>query len=196
MDAMRNPEDPGAGMRKVPFCRELYIERDDFMEDPPKKFFRLRPGGEVRLRSGYFVRCDDVIKNEAGEIVELRCTYDPETRGGENPPDGRKVKGTIHWVSARHAIDAEVRVYDRLFSDENPESGDGSFLDKINPDSLKVIRNAKLEPGLSEVGTGECVQFERLGYFCVDPDSATGKPVFNRTVPLRDSWARIQSQKK
>ncbi len=196
MDAMRNPEDPDAGFRKVPFCRELYIERNDFMEDPPKKFFRLRPDGEVRFRCGYFIRCNEVIKNEAGEIEELRCTYDPETRGGETPPDGRKVKGTIHWVSARHAIDAEVRVYDRLFSDENPEGGEGSFLDKINPDSLKMIENAKLEPGLGEVDIGECVQFERLGYFCVDPDSADGKPVFNRTVPLRDSWAKMQAQKK
>lgn len=196
MEAIRNPEDPDAGMRLVPFSRELYIERNDFMEDPPKKFFRLSPGREVRLRCGYFIRCDEVIKNEAGEITELRCTHDPETRGGENPPDGRKVKATIHWVSARHAVEGEVRVYDRLFSDENPESGDGSFLDAINPDSLQVIANAKLEPGLGKIPPGECVQFERLGYFCADPDRSEDQPVFNCTVALRDHWAKLQARKK
>ena len=143
MDSMINPSDPDAGTRRVPFCRELYIERDDFMEDPPRKFFRLGPDREVRFRSAYFIRCNEIVKNDEGEVVELRCTYDPETRGGENPPDGRKVKGTIHWVSARHAVDAEVRLYDRLFSDEDPEAGDESFLDRLNPDSLQILEAAR-----------------------------------------------------
>jgi glutaminyl-tRNA synthetase len=193
-DALINPEKPELGMRKVPFSRELFIERDDFMEDPPKKFFRLAPGSEVRFRCAYFLRCDEVIKDEEGNIEELRCTYDPETRGGENPPDGRKVKGTIHWVSAKHALDAEVRVYDRLFTHESPDSVEGSFLDHLNPDSLEVVSRAKLEPNLATVPVGETVQFERLGYFCVDPDSSEGKPVFNRTVALRDSWAKAQNK--
>jgi glutaminyl-tRNA synthetase len=192
MEAMNNPEDPAAGSRKVPFSRELYIDREDFMEVPPPKYFRLSPGTEVRLRSGYFIRCEEVVKDAAGEILELRCTYDPETRSGSNPPDGRKVKATIHWVSARHALDAEVRLYDRLFAAEFPDRGEGSFLDHLNPDSLKVLANAKLERNLASVGAGETVQFERLGYFCADPDSAPGKPVFNRTVGLKDAWAKAK----
>jgi len=193
-DAVINPEQPELGTRKVPFSRELYIERDDFMEDPPKKFFRLAPGKEVRFRSAYFIRCDEVMKDDDGNIVELRCTYDPETRGGQNPPDGRKVKATIHWVSAKHAVDAEVRVYDRLFANESPDSGEGNFLDHLNQDSLAVLKNAKLEPNLAGLETGTVVQFERLGYFCVDSDSEEDKLVFNRTVPLRDSWAKAQKK--
>jgi glutaminyl-tRNA synthetase len=194
MEAMNNPEDPAAGSRKVPFSRELYIDREDFMEVPPPKYFRLSPGTEVRLRSGYFIRCEEVVKDAAGEILELRCTYDPETRSGSNPPDGRKVKATIHWVSARHALDAEVRLYDRLFAAEFPDRGEGSFLDHLNPDSLKVLANAKLERNLASVGVGETVQFERLGYFCADPESTPGKPVFNRTVGLKDAWAKAKGQ--
>ena len=193
LEAINNPEDPEAGTRMVPFSRELYIERDDFMEDPPKKFFRLGPGREVRLRYAYFVTCTDVIKDEAGEIVELRCTYDPETRGG-NAPDGRKVKGTIHWVSAEHAVAAEARLYDHLFANPSPGS-DGDWLDDLNPDSLSVVEGAKLEPSLAEVPQGETVQFERLGYFCPDPDSGAGALVFNRSIGLRDSWAKMQKKK-
>jgi len=193
-DAVINPEQPELGTRKVPFSRELYIERDDFMEDPPKKFFRLAPGKEVRFRSAYFIRCDEVVKDDDGNIVELRCTYDPETRGGQNPPDGRKVKATIHWVSAKHAVDAEVRVYDRLFANESPDSGEGNFLDHLNQDSLAVLKNAKLEPNLAGLEIGTAVQFERLGYFCVDSDSEEDKLVFNRTVPLRGSWAKAQKK--
>lgn len=191
-EAVINPEQPELGTRKVPFSHELYIERDDFMEDPPKKFFRLAPGKEVRFRSAYFIRCDEVVKDDEGNILELRCTYDPETRGGQNPPDGRKVKATIHWVSAKHAVDAEVRVYDRLFAHENPDGADGGFLNHLNPDSLEVLSGAKLEPNLAGLDAGTTVQFERLGYFCVDTDSENDKPVFNRTVPLRDSWAKAQ----
>jgi len=194
MEAMNNPEDPGAGSRLVPFSRELYIDREDFMEVPAPKYFRLSPGAEVRLRSGYFIRCQEVVKDAAGEIVELHCTYDPETRSGSNPPDGRKVKATIHWVSARHALDAEVRLYDRLFATEFPDRGEGSFLDHLNPDSLKVLAQAKLERNLTSVGVGETVQFERLGYFCADPDGTEEKPVFNRTVGLRDSWSKAKGQ--
>jgi glutaminyl-tRNA synthetase len=193
-DAVINPEDPELGTRKVPFSRELYIERADFMEDPPKKFFRLAPGKEVRFRCAYFIRCDEVIKDDDGEILELRCTFDPETRGGENPPDGRKVKATIHWVSAPHALDAEVRLYDRLFATEDPDGGEGDFLDHLNPDSLEIISNAKLEPNLASAETGETVQFERLGYFAVDPDSKEDGIVFNRTVGLRDSWAKAKGK--
>jgi glutaminyl-tRNA synthetase len=192
MEAMLNPEDAEAGSRKVPFCRELYIERDDFMEVPPPKYFRLTPGGEVRLRSGYIIRCDEVLKDAEGGIAELRCTYDPATRSGSNPPDGRKVKATIHWVSARHALEAEVRLYDRLFTSEFPDRGEGSFLDHLNPDSLRVVRGAKLEPNLAAASVGQTVQFERLGYFCPDPDGAPGAPVFNRTVGLRDAWAKAK----
>ncbi len=189
LDAVNNPEDPDAGARKVPFSRELYIERDDFMEDPPKKFFRLAPGREVRLRYGYFITCTEVVKDDAGEVVELRCTYDPETRGGQSP-DGRKVKGTIHWVSARHAVEAEVRLYEHLFTSERPDEED-EFLSTLNPDSLEVIADAKVEPCLADARPGERFQFERLGYFAVDPDSGPGAPVFNRTVSLRDTWAKV-----
>jgi glutaminyl-tRNA synthetase len=191
MEAVNNPEDAAAGTRKVPFSKVLYIEQDDFREDPPKQYFRLAPGREVRLRYGYFIRCEGVVKNDAGEVVELRCTYDPETRGG-NAPDGRKVKSTIHWVSARHAVEAEVRLYETLFSKENPNEGD--VRDNLNPNSLEVVPTAKLEPSLANVEPGARCQFERLGYFCADPDSRPGRPVFNRTVALRDSWAKIEKR--
>jgi glutaminyl-tRNA synthetase len=176
----------------VPFARELYIEHDDFMEKPPKKFFRLSPGNEVRLRCAYFITCQDVIKDDRGAIVELRCTYDPATRGGD-APDGRRVKATLHWVSAAHAIPAEVRLYDRLFSVEDPENvPEGrTFLDNLNPNSLEVLAGALVEPGLASAAPGSRVQFERLGYFVADPDSKPGALVFNRTVSLRDTWARI-----
>jgi len=191
LDAINNPEDESAGTRKVPFSRELYIERDDFMEDPPRKFFRLAPGREVRLRWAYFITCTDVVKDDSGEIVELRCTYDPKTRGGD-APDGRKVKGTLHWVSAKHALQVEARLYDRLFMTEDPgdvAEGD-DWRSNLNPDSLRVVANCMVEPGLASAKPGDRVQFERRGYFCVDPDSTPGRPVFNRTVPLRDSWAK------
>jgi glutaminyl-tRNA synthetase len=192
VEVKNNPEDDGAGTRKVPFSRELYIEREDFMEDPPKKFFRLAPGREVRLRSAYFVRCTGVVKDESGEIVELRCDYDPATRGGDSP-DGRKVKATLHWVSAAHATRVEVRLYDRLFSVEDPERAqDGkTWIDNLNPHSLEVLSECRAEPGLASAASGDRFQFERLGYFCVDPDSRPGALVFNRTVSLRDTWARI-----
>jgi glutaminyl-tRNA synthetase len=194
LDAVNNPEDLSAGTRKVPFSKVLYIEQEDFMENPPKKFFRLGPGREVRLRYAYFITCNDVIKDPAtGETLELHCTYDPATKGGD-APDGRKVKSTLHWVSASHAVDAEVRLYDRFFTRENPdEKVEGkTFLDFINPDSLKTLAACKLEPALAKVLPGSSVQFERLGYFCADKkDHATEHPVFNRTVTLRDTWARI-----
>ena len=190
LDAVNNPEDPGAGTRKIPFSRELYVERDDFMEDPPRKFFRLAPGREVRLRYGYFVTCTGVLKDAAGEVVELRCTYDPETRGGQ-APDGRRVRGTIHWVSAQHAADAEVRLYEHLFTSERPDDDD-DFMTTLNPSSLEVVQGAKVEPGLADAQQGERFQFERLGYFAVDPDSQPGALVFNRTVSLRDTWAKIR----
>ena len=191
LEAVNNPEDPAAGKRVVPFSREIYIERDDFMEDPPRKFFRLSPGREVRLRYAYFVTCTDVIKDGEGNITEVHCTYDPATRGGD-APDGRKVKGTIHWVSARHALDAEVRLYDRLFTKPNPLEGKADFLESLNPDSLQVLAGCKIEPALADAEPGCSYQFERLGYFCLDSKStAPGKPVFNRTVPLRDSWAKM-----
>ncbi len=195
MQAVNNPEDPASGIRQVPFSRELYIEREDFMEDPPKKFFRLSPGREVRLRYAYFITCTGVVKNEAGEIVELRCTYDPATRGGD-APDSRKVKATLHWVSAAHAAQAEVRLYDRLFSVEDPDrDGAGeSFLDRLNPGSLETLCSCFCEPALAALQPGASCQFERMGYFCADPDSASGRPVFNRTVGLRDAWARIQQK--
>ena len=192
LDAVNNPEDPAAGSRKVPFARVLYIERDDFMEDPPKKFFRLAPGREVRLRYAYFVTCREVVKDAAGEVVELRCTYDPATRGGD-APDGRKVKGTLHWVAAETAPEAEVRLYNRLFNEELP-GAKGDVLDDLNPDSLEVLERCYLEPALASAAVGEAVQFERLGYFCADPDGAAGKPVFNRTVALRDTWGKIQAK--
>jgi glutaminyl-tRNA synthetase len=193
-DSPNNPEDPTAGTRKVPFSRVLYVEREDFMEDPPKKFFRLSPGSEVRLRSAYFVTCTGVTKNDVGDVTEIRCTYDHATRGGGNAPDGRKPKATLHWVSAADAIDAEVRLYDRLFVNENPEDvGEGeSFLDKINPESLEVLTACKVEPGVASSTAGSRYQFERLGYFCVDPDSRSGRLVFNRTATLRDTWARVK----
>jgi glutaminyl-tRNA synthetase len=196
LEAVNNPEDESAGTRMVPFSRELYIDRDDFRETPPRKWFRLAPGAEVRLRWGYFITCTDVIRDDAGKVVELRCTYDPETRGG-NAPDGRKVKGTIHWVSAAHALDSEVRMYDRLFVKENPEDCPKGmdFRANLNPDSLKVLSGCKLEPGLVDAEPGTNFQFERVGYFCVDSrDSTPGKPVFNLTVPLRDSWSKIEEK--
>ena len=192
LDAINNPEDPEAGTRKLPFSRELYIERDDFMEDPPRKFFRLGPGREVRLRYGYFITCTDVIKDAAGEVVELRCTYDPETRGGQ-APDGRRVRGTIHWVSAEHAISAEVRLYDHLFTSERPDDDD-DFMTTLNPESLETVRNAKVEPSLADAVPGEKYQFERTGYFAVDPDSQPSALVFNRTVTLRDSWKKVAAR--
>jgi glutaminyl-tRNA synthetase len=197
LDAVNNPEDASAGTRKLPFSKVIYIERDDFMEDPPRKYFRLAPGREVRLRYAYFITCTDVIKDDAGEIVELRCTYDPATRGGDSP-DGRKVKGTLHWVSAEHAMDAEVRLYDALFTKEDPtDTAEGEdFTANLNPASLEIVRDCKVEPGLVKAVAGERYQFERLGYFCVDPDSAPGAPVFNRTVGLKDAWARAQKAKK
>lgn len=196
LDAINNPEDEAAGKRKVPFSRELYIERNDFMEDAPKKFFRLAPGREVRLRYAYFVTCQEVIKDDNGNIVEIHCTYDPETRGG-NAPDGRKVKGTIHWVSAKHAYKAEVRLYDHLFVKRNPDKAeDGkTYLDNLNTESLKVLKEAYLEPSLKDVKAGYKCQFERLGYFCADiKDSKEGSPVFNRIVTLRDTWAKRLKQ--
>jgi glutaminyl-tRNA synthetase len=183
-----NGPEPEMGTRKVPFTREIYIERTDFMEDPPKKFFRLGPGREVRLRSAYFITCTDVIKDAAGEVVELRCTYDPETRGGD-APDGRKVKGTLHWVSAQHALPAEIRLYEPLFTEPIPGRG-GDFLDDINQDSLEVLSDCMLEPALANVELGKAVQFERQGYFAIDPDSKPGALVFNRTIGLRDSWGK------
>jgi glutaminyl-tRNA synthetase len=197
VDVINNPEDASAGTRKVPFSRVLYIERDDFMEEPPKKFFRLSPGKEVRLRCAFFITCTEVVKDDRGEIVELRCTYDPATRGGDSP-DGRKVKATLHWVSAAHALPVEVRLYDRLFSVENPESGSGgtTFLDHLNPASLEVLSACRAEPSLAAAQIGDRVQFERLGYFCVDTDSRPGALVFNRTVSLRDAWAKIANQQR
>jgi glutaminyl-tRNA synthetase len=179
----------------VPFSRTLYIEQDDFREDPPKKFFRLSPGKEVRLRSAYFVTCTEVVKDDRGEIVEVRCRYDPNTRGGD-APDGRRVKATLHWVSALHAIPIEVRLYDRLFSVPDPERGHdgGTFLDALNPASLEVLRGCHAEPSLASARVPDRFQFERLGYFCVDPDSAPGALVFNRTVSLRDTWAKIEQR--
>ena len=194
VDVVNNPEDPSAGTRAVPFSRVLYIERDDFQEDPPKKFFRLAPGREVRLRNAFFITCRDVVKDASGAIVELRCTYDPATRGGD-APDGRKVKATLHWVSAAHAVDAEVRLYDRLFRVEDPAAEeDQDWRSLLNPDSLQVLRGCKVEPGLAAAAVGSRFQFERLGYFCVDCDSTNGRPVFNRTVSLKDTWAKIASR--
>jgi glutaminyl-tRNA synthetase len=193
LDVINNPEDASAGTRKVPFSRVLYIEQDDFLENPPKKFFRLAPGREVRLRCAYFIKCTDVVKDPAsGEITELRCTYDPATRGGDSP-DGRKVKATLHWVSAAHARSAEVRLYDRLFSVEDPAEFE-NFLDALNPASLEVLTSCQVEPSLATVQPGYRCQFERLGYFCADPDSRPDRLVFNKTVGLRDTWARIQEK--
>jgi len=197
MDAVNNPEDPSAGSRKVPFSGVLYIEQDDFREVPPPKYFRLSPGREVRLRYGYFITCKSVVKNDKGEVVEVHCTYDPATRGGNAPPDGRKVKSTIHWVSAAHAVDAEVRIYENLFNREDPNQTEAGqdFTSNLNPNSLEVLADAKLEPSLANPSPGSRYQFERLGYFCVDPDSRPGKPVFNRTVALKDTWAKIEKRK-
>jgi glutaminyl-tRNA synthetase len=192
LDAPYHPNDPDMGSRKVPFSKVIYIERNDFMEEPPRKFFRLGPGREVRLRYAYFITCNDFIKDDNGDVVELRCTYDPETKGG-NAPDGRKVKGTIHWVSAEHALEAEVRIYDRLFNDPEPDSNkhEQDWKEFLNPDSREILNNAKLEPSLATATAGDQFQFERLGYFNADAkDSAAGKPVFNRTITLRDSWAK------
>ncbi len=191
LEAVNNPEDAGAGTRMVPFSRELYIEREDFLEDPPKKFFRLAPGREVRLRYAYFITCQEVVKDEAGEVVELRCSYDPATRGGDSP-DGRKVKGTLHWVSASHSIPAELRQYGRLFSDEEPDpNGEGGLGASLDPDSLEVLTECRLEPALEQANAGDRLQLERVGYYCVDPDSKGGQLVLNRTATLRDTWAKV-----
>jgi len=193
-DAVNNPEDPAAGMRRVPFSRELWIEREDFMENPPKKFFRLAPGREVRLRYAYFITCREVVKNAAGEVIELRCTYDPATRGG-SAPDGHSPKATLHWVSAPTAVGAEARLYDHLFTRPDP-GADGDLLADLNPESEEVLVNCQIEPSLRDLPVGARVQFERLGYFCVDRDSKPGRPVFNRTVTLRDTWAKVQAKGK
>jgi glutaminyl-tRNA synthetase len=197
MEAVNNPEDESAGTRSVPFTRELYIEQEDFREVPPKGYYRLSPGTEVRLRYGYLVRCTGVVKNDAGEVIEVHCTYDPATRGG-NAPDGRKVKSTIHWVSAQHAVDAEVRLYETLFTVENPNDvPEGKeWTDLLNPKSLEVVTGCKVEPSLAQSAPGSRYQFERLGYFCTDPDSSGGRPVFNRTAALRDTWAKIEKKSK
>jgi len=197
LELVNNPEDPAAGTREVPFSRELYIEQDDFREDPPKKFFRLSPGREVRLRGGYFIKCAHVVKDSSGAIAEVHCTYYPDTRSG-NAPDGRKVKATIHWVSAVHAVDAEVRLYENLFLKEDPNAAEGgkTFLDNLNPKSLEVLPICKLEPSLAKAEAGDRFQFERLGYFCVDPETTAELLVFNRTVQLRDTWARIENRDK
>jgi glutaminyl-tRNA synthetase len=192
VEAVNNPEDASAGTRRIPFSRVLYIEHEDFMETPPKKFFRLSPGTEVRLRYAYILKCERVVKDASGAIVELRCSYDPESLNGTTA--ARRVKGTIHWVSAEHAADAEVRLYDRLFQSENPEEGGRDPLDDLNPHSLERVTGAKVEPSLASVAAGARYQFERQGYFCADPESRPGHPVFNRTVTLKDSWAKIQKR--
>jgi glutaminyl-tRNA synthetase len=191
LEAANHPEAPAAGKRSLRFERELYIEREDFLEDPPKKFFRLAPGREVRLRYAYFITCREVVKNGQGEVVALRCTYDPQTRGG-NAPDSRKVQATLHWVSAADAVAAEVRLYGPLFSEPRPDASD--FAKSLNPSSLEILKNALLEPALTKVAVGEPVQFERQGYFCLDSASGAGKLIFNRTIGLRDSWAKIRKQ--
>jgi glutaminyl-tRNA synthetase len=195
MDLVNNPEDPSAGTRKVPFSRVLFIEREDFMEAPPKKFFRLSPGREVRLRGAYFITCTGMEKDGKGEVAELRCTYDPASRGG-SAPDGRSPKATLHWVSAEHAVEAEVRLYDRLFTAENPDRyPEGQdYKANLNPDSLVTLTGCKLEPSLAKAKVGDTVQFERLGYFCADRDGAPGAPVFNRTITLKDTWAKLQAK--
>ena len=195
LEAINNPEDGASGTRKVPFTRELYIDRNDFMEDPPRRFYRLTLGREVRLRYGYFIKCEEVVKDDSGEVVELRCTYDPETRGG-SAPDGRRVRATLHWVSAAHALDAEVRLYDNLFTVPNPQDvpEDKTWTDFLNPDSLTALTGCKLEPSLADAQVGEPLQFERVGYFVKDRDSTPETPVFNRSVPLRNTWARIQQR--
>jgi glutaminyl-tRNA synthetase len=197
LDVINNPEDQTAGTRRVPFSRELYIEQDDFREDPPKKFYRLSPGKEVRLRCAYFITCTGVVKDAAGNVTEVRCTYDPATRGGD-APDGRRVKVTLHWVSAAHAVPIEVRLYDRLFTVEDPENArdGGTFLDYLNPASLEVLRDSLAEPSVAKAAVPYRVQFERVGYFCLDPDTKEGALVFNRTVSLRDTWAKIEQKQK
>jgi glutaminyl-tRNA synthetase len=197
LDAVNNPEDPSMGARKVPFSRELYIEREDFLEDPPKKFFRLAPGREVRLRYAYFIKCVGVTKDDnTGEVKELRCIYDPETKGG-HAPDGRQVKATLHWVAAAPSVPGEVRLYDRLFTKPAPgEEHGGDFRADLNPQSLEVLQSCRLEPSLAAARPGDFFQFERMGYFCVDKDAAPGAPVFNRTVTLRDPWGKIQQKEK
>ena len=192
LEAVNNPENEAAGTRHVPFSCEILIERGDFMEEPLKKFFRLAPGREVRLRYAYFITCTDVVKDGDGSVIELRCTYDPETRGGK-APDGRKVKATLHWVSAAQSVTAEVRLYDHLFDKPNPGT-DGDIINDLNLNSLKVLEECRLEPALADLRPGEIVQFERQGYFCSDPDSTSERPVFNRTVGLRDTWSRIQAK--
>jgi glutaminyl-tRNA synthetase len=195
VEAANNPEDASAGTRQVPFSREIYIEQDDFREVPPPKYYRLSPGKEVRLRNAYFVTAHNVVKDSAGNIIEVHCTYDPLSRGG-NSPDGRKVKSTMHWVSAAHAISAEIRIYDKLFLKSNPsdvEEGQ-DFLSNLNPNSLEIITDAKLEPSLATAPVGGHYQFERVGYFCVDPDTTPGSLVFNRTLPLKDSWSKIEKK--
>jgi glutaminyl-tRNA synthetase len=194
LDAVNNPEDPTAGTRKVAFSRELYVEREDFMEDPPKRFYRLAPGREVRLRYAYFITCREAVKDASGQIIALRCTYDPTTRGGDSP-DGRRPKATLHWISAAHAMPAEARLYEHLFTCPDPGAG-GDFLADLNPRSEEVIEGCLLEPNLAQVPVGETVQFERLGYFCPDPDSKPGRPVFNRTLTLKDTWVKIQAKGK
>jgi glutaminyl-tRNA synthetase len=191
LDAVNHPDDASAGARKLRFGRELYVEREDFMENPPKKFYRLAPGKEVRLRYAYFVTCREAIKDASGEVVELRCTYDPATRGGNTPPDGRKVQATLHWVSAADAVPAEVRLYNQLFAKPDPDVA--NFAADLNPNSLEVVEGAMLEPAAAADNASEPVQFERLGYFCRDADSKPGRPVFNRTVGLRDTWAKVQA---
>jgi glutaminyl-tRNA synthetase len=194
MDAVNNPEDPGAGKRQVPFSRVLYIEQDDFREDPPNKFFRLAPGREVRLRYAYFITCKEVVKDASGAIVELRCAYDPATRGGDSP-DGRSPKATLHWVSASHALAAETRLYDRLFNDEKP-GDEGGLAAQLNPGSLQALEGCFVEPSLKAAKPGDRFQFERQGYFALDPDTRDGRLVFNRTVTLRDTWAKIEKNLK
>ena len=192
LDAVNNPEDPAAGSRKVRFSRELWIEREDFMEDPPKKFFRLAPGREVRLRYAYFVTCREVVKDAAGEIVELVCSYDPATRGGD-APDGRRPKATLHWLSAADAVPAEVRLYEHLFTRPDP-GADGDLLADLNPASEEILKDALVEPAAASLPVGEALQFERLGYFCPDPDSRPGRTVFNRTLTLKDTWVKVQAK--
>jgi glutaminyl-tRNA synthetase len=191
LDAVNHPDDASAGSRKIRFSREIYVERDDFMENAPKKFYRLTPGKEVRLRYAYFVKCREALKNAAGEVIELRCTYDPQTRGGNTPPDGRKVQATLHWVSAADAVKAEVRLYNPLFSKSDPNAG--GFAADLNPNSLEVLTDALVEPALAGGNAQDAVQFERQGYFCRDVDSQPGRPVFNRTVGLRDTWAKVSA---
>jgi glutaminyl-tRNA synthetase len=195
LEAVNNPEDESAGTRRVPFSRELWIERDDFMEEPPRKFFRLAPGREVRLRYAYFITCREAVKDDDGNITELRCTYDPETRGGD-APDGRRVKATLHWLSAAHALPAEVRLYDHLFRSPQPGADGSDPFEDLNPESEAVLEECYIEPSLNDLPLGETVQFERLGYFCSDPDSTPGAPVFNRTLTLRDTWARIKARER